>query len=333
MARSNATGKLTLYRGGLSGNASRALTRALDPAELAREQEQYALEAARESDDIVAYLHGKPLSWEEIERLAADEDAAARREVPAVKRRHRWPYRAIAASIVAMGIVGYGVAGFRAHSHAMIESARRDLDTRTQRSVELTDTIAMQAQSDSDAIAMFVVVPPSEVEPVSYNVEPAVIEGDVKDALRMHAFPDIGVSAGSSGRVFLAGDVYSLDEVAKIKKIVWHVQGVHEVHFMHPNLLQASGPAYLGAIAASDPNVWGARVGNVIPGSPADKAGIRRGDIIREFNGQTIADGRTLETGISHCTPGDRVEVRVYRDGEDEIIGARLSARTLVASR
>jgi len=332
VARSNPTGKLTLYRGGLSGSASHALTRALDPAELAREQEMYALEAAQDSKDIVAYLHGKPLSWEEIERLAADEDAAARGEVP-LTRRHRWPYRAIAASILAVGIVGYGIAGFRAHSHAMIESARRDLDTRTERSVELTDTIALQAQNDSDAIAMFVVVPPREIEPVSYNVEPAVIEGDVKDALRMHAFPDIGVSAGSSGRVYLAGDVYSLDEVAKIKKIARHVEGVREVHFMHPNLLQASGPAYLGAIATNNPNIWGAVVTNVIPGSPADKAGIKRGDIIREFNGQTIADGRTLDSGISHCTPGDRVEVRVYRDGEDEIVGARLSTRTLVASR
>jgi hypothetical protein len=334
LARSNPTGKLTLHRGGRWGVPNRCVTRALDMSEMLAETAPE--ETAEECRDIVAYLHGKPLSWEEIQRIAAEEDEAARsgtvRKAAAPRRRWRMRYRALAASVIAIATISYGVVGFRAHSRAVLARLQQDLETRSDRSVELTSNIPLRSQSDSDAIALFVVVSPKEFQPAVYHVEPAVIEGDVRSELRMHAFPDIGVSAGADGAVFLAGDVYSLDEVSKIKDIAWKVEGVHEVHFMHPQLRQASGPAFFGAIATNDPNIWGAKVTNVIVGSPAEKAGLHRGDIVREFNGETIPDGRTLEASVAHCAPGDRVEVRIHRDGEDEIVGARLSVRTLVAA-
>ena len=338
MKRSNPTSNLTLHRGGLS-SAHRARTRALEAEDLETQEDPGTSQVNAESEgsrDILAYVHGKPLSWEEIERLAVEERAASfdGRNLKSGKARRGFRYRTAAASIVAAAVVSYGVVGMRTHAHSALAKASHDLNQRSAESVKLTRQEALRSTNDADAISVFVVMPPDDIKQVAYNdVEPAVLEDDVKNELRMHAFPDIGVSAGARGEVFLAGDVYSLDEVSKIKRVARQVDGVHRVHFLHPNLRSVTGPAYFGAVATNDPNIWGAKVTNVLPGSPADKAGIHGGDIIREFNNQTIPDGRTLETAMAHCAPGDRVEVRIHRDGADEIVGARLSDRTIVAER
>lgn len=59
----------------------------------------------------------------------------------------------------------------------------------------------------------------------------------------------------------------------------------------------------------------GAVVNSVTDGSPADDAGIQRGDIITEFAGTTISSYTTLSTALSQCSPGQQVDVTVYRGG------------------
>ncbi len=60
----------------------------------------------------------------------------------------------------------------------------------------------------------------------------------------------------------------------------------------------------------------GAVVLSVDEDSPADKAGIRRGDIITEFDGKTIEDYNLLNESISYSKPGDTVTVKLYRSGK-----------------
>ena len=59
----------------------------------------------------------------------------------------------------------------------------------------------------------------------------------------------------------------------------------------------------------------GAYVSDVVADSPADKAGVVRGDIITKFSGQNVrdADGGLAKL-ISAKKPGDSVEVVIYRD-------------------
>jgi len=71
----------------------------------------------------------------------------------------------------------------------------------------------------------------------------------------------------------------------------------------------------------------------VIIGSPADKAGIKSGDVISEFDGNTVPDARYLDLLVAHYSPGQRVQFRVWRDGKPEYLVARLGEVTTVASR
>ncbi|MDD3007112.1 MAG: S1C family serine protease [Candidatus Pacebacteria bacterium] len=57
--------------------------------------------------------------------------------------------------------------------------------------------------------------------------------------------------------------------------------------------------------------------GRVIPGSPADKAGIKEGDIILEWDGQKITTETPLSKVSENYSAGETVRVKIYRDGEE----------------
>ncbi len=59
----------------------------------------------------------------------------------------------------------------------------------------------------------------------------------------------------------------------------------------------------------------GAIVAEVFPGDPADKAGLKTGDIIIEVNGNKIKDTHELLVLIASFHVGDNVRVKVLRDG------------------
>ena len=51
-------------------------------------------------------------------------------------------------------------------------------------------------------------------------------------------------------------------------------------------------------------DVGGALIGSVTPGSAADRAGLKRGDVIKAFNGQPVRDTNTLRNRVSEAEPG-----------------------------
>lgn len=65
------------------------------------------------------------------------------------------------------------------------------------------------------------------------------------------------------------------------------------------------------------PDLNGVVVEEVAPGSPADKAGLRADDVIRRFGERTINASQDLLEEIMKRQPGDRVEVRVWRNGKE----------------
>jgi len=69
----------------------------------------------------------------------------------------------------------------------------------------------------------------------------------------------------------------------------------------------------------------GAYVELVIEGSAADKAGVKRGDIITKFDGEKITESKKGLAGfIAKKKVGDSVTITIYRDGETITIKATL---------
>lgn len=60
----------------------------------------------------------------------------------------------------------------------------------------------------------------------------------------------------------------------------------------------------------------GILVAQVMKGSPADKAGLKVGDVIVEVNGKPIDKVRDLQFSIMKTKPGTEVELKVVRDGK-----------------
>src|SRR6185436_15016329 len=59
----------------------------------------------------------------------------------------------------------------------------------------------------------------------------------------------------------------------------------------------------------------GALIGGVERKSPADKAGLRSGDVITELDGKPVLDSRHLKLAVARTKPGDSVSVKILRDG------------------
>ena len=64
-------------------------------------------------------------------------------------------------------------------------------------------------------------------------------------------------------------------------------------------------------------NDHGALVASVVPGKPADKAGIQAGDIILSFDGNSIDEMRDLPKIVAQSEVGKKYEVGIWRNGKD----------------
>ncbi|MGB9382040.1 PDZ domain-containing protein [Candidatus Binatus sp.] len=305
------------------------------------------------SEEIVAVIDGIPRTLDELERLAAaeqayeqdlpaaaptsvelaDEDDDAElgdAEVIALANR-RGMMRDYA--FTAMGAALMVLVAFLMTRVPIVNYDHANLMARG------VATPALRASSietaANDLISTLVIVPETDVQEVSARpmLKSDELEARIKDTLKLRAFTDIGVSVSKQGDAYLAGEVYSLDEARKIAHIVYHVNGVNRVHFLHPEVLPADRPAFFGVTTALAPAVWGAKVQGVLIGSPADKAGLKAGDVISEFDGKTIPDAKAFNDLLAQYNPGQRVQFRVWHDGQPEYLVARLGEVTTVASR
>jgi serine protease Do len=73
------------------------------------------------------------------------------------------------------------------------------------------------------------------------------------------------------------------------------------------------------------PDENGALVGNVMPNTPAEKAGIKVGDVIIEFNGKQISDANGLRLLVSELVPGTKAGVKLLRSGGEKNVTITLA--------
>lgn len=73
------------------------------------------------------------------------------------------------------------------------------------------------------------------------------------------------------------------------------------------------------------PNGDGVFVIEVMPGSPAEEAGLKHGDVITHVNGKLIEDEEELIDDLRKVGAGKKVDLTVVREGKKEEIKAKLS--------
>lgn len=74
-----------------------------------------------------------------------------------------------------------------------------------------------------------------------------------------------------------------------------------------------SRPGYLGVVGTDARRLSGALILEVVPGSPADEAGLERGDLVVAVSTRDITSMRELARVIRATTPGTTVELGVVR--------------------
>jgi S1-C subfamily serine protease len=68
----------------------------------------------------------------------------------------------------------------------------------------------------------------------------------------------------------------------------------------------------------------GALVATVLSGGPAERGGVRAGDVITAFNGAAVADPNALRNAVARTPPGTDATLAVWRNGREEQLRVRL---------
>jgi len=158
---------------------------------------------------------------------------------------------------------------------------------------------------------------------------------------------DVAVNPGNSGGplINLAGEVVGMNSM-----IYSQTGGYMGVSFAIPievaldvsNQLRAEGKVTRGRLGVriqpmtkelaqsfklKEPN--GALIATVEPGSPADKAGLKPGDVVLAYNGQEIDDPNKLPRLVAATQPGQSATLKIWRGGKAEEV--KFTAAELVA--
>jgi len=75
------------------------------------------------------------------------------------------------------------------------------------------------------------------------------------------------------------------------------------------------------------PDTSGALVQDVTRGGPADKAGLKNGDVVRKINGQNVDGSSQLTAMVTNMNPGTEVTMDIIRDGQPMTVRVTLAER------
>ncbi len=65
----------------------------------------------------------------------------------------------------------------------------------------------------------------------------------------------------------------------------------------------------------------------IVEGSPADKAGLKENDVILEWNGEKITTEKNIQDYLENCEVGNKIKLKVLRNGREEETVAVLAER------
>lgn len=74
----------------------------------------------------------------------------------------------------------------------------------------------------------------------------------------------------------------------------------------------------------------GAELVEIVPGTPADKAGLKVGDVVVNFNGERVVSAESLTGFVRQHLAGDKVTVQIIRDGKQLDVSAELGEKEML---
>ena len=81
------------------------------------------------------------------------------------------------------------------------------------------------------------------------------------------------------------------------------------------------------AKAFNVPDTSGALIEDITHGGPADKAGLKNGDVIRKYNGQAVTDSGQMIALVTESSPGSVATLDILRDGKPLTVKVTLGER------
>jgi len=176
------------------------------------------------------------------------------------------------------------------------------------------------------------------------------IEGGPEGQFKRYLQTDAAINPGNSGGplVNLAGQVIGINTAIATNR------GTYDgVGFAVPsntarkvyNQLISTGSVRRGAIGISFQNQnnpvllrslgadHGVVVNNVEPNSPAERAGLQRGDVVTTVNGKAIRNGDELVAIVSETEVGKKLKVEFLRDRKPITVDIEVGDRNMIISR
>jgi serine protease Do len=104
-----------------------------------------------------------------------------------------------------------------------------------------------------------------------------------------------------------------LDQILTHGKVVRGYLGIH-IQEVTPELATAFGLKQSGGVL----------VGDVSPNTPAANAGLKKGDVILQLNGEAVNELNQLRLQIAQFAPGTPVKLQIWRNGATQDVSLKL---------
>ncbi len=128
----------------------------------------------------------------------------------------------------------------------------------------------------------------------------------------------------------VAGDAQNIGfalAVNKVKPVIDRIRANPSAGSSPGGTTPSSTGAFLGVSTQADPSGSGLLVGEVVSGSPAEKAGLAPGDVIQSIDGRPVTGTNDLARAISTHRAGDQVKVSWNHSGEGRSAQITLATR------
>lgn len=141
----------------------------------------------------------------------------------------------------------------------------------------------------------------------------------------------------------IKGDKVTINgkDAKDVKDVNVHVNKIKDMHALATTLAQGgqnwnmnfdnnnmslfsedANRAMLGVV--TDENDKGAEINSITKESAAEKAGLKKGDVITSIDSKKIKDAEDVSEAIRSHKPGDKVTITILRDGKEQKLNAEL---------